>query len=235
MKAIILAAGRGSRMGSMTSGQPKCRTVLNGRELIDYQLSSLFESGIKDISVVTGYLSNTFDFDLHYFHNNRWKDTNMVSSLRCASNWLKKNECIVSYSDIVYSVETVKKIQQSAGDIVITYDVNWKGLWSLRFEDPLRDAETFKLKENIVIDIGRKTFSYDEIQGQFMGLIKFTPKGWREVEKCIEKLSIDEVDKLDMTALLQKMIHSNIEIVGVPIKDQWFEVDTESDSSASAV
>jgi len=229
MRAIILAAGRGSRMGGLTSDQPKCRTVLGGRELIDYQIDSISQSGIKNISIVTGYLSDSFDFDLTYFHNQRWSQTNMVYSLLSASEWLKRYDCIVSYSDIVYPHKVVEKLKSSTADIAITYDTNWKSLWSLRFENPLSDAETFKLNGGTVTEIGKKTSCYSEIEGQFMGLVKFTPNGWRVINKYISKLSSHEIDRLDMTALLQLLITKGVKVIGVPIDDQWFEVDTESD------
>ena len=81
MKGIILAAGRGRRMGSFTKNQPKCRTKVKGRALIQWQMDSLHEAGIQDLSIVRGYLAESFNFDLHYFDNLRWKETNMVVSL----------------------------------------------------------------------------------------------------------------------------------------------------------
>ena len=80
MRGIILAAGRGSRMGSLTQKLPKCRTVFNGKELIQWQLGALREAGIKQIAIVRGYLKETFTLDLTYFDNSRWDDTNMVRS-----------------------------------------------------------------------------------------------------------------------------------------------------------
>jgi L-glutamine-phosphate cytidylyltransferase len=173
--------------------------------------------------------ANSFNFKLTYFHNQRWDKTNMVSSLLCASEWLEKYECLVSYSDIVYSHKAIEKIKGSTADIAITYDPNWKELWSLRFENPLDDAETFKLNKNIVTEVGHRTSCYSNIEGQFMGIIKFSPKGWVAAASYIDKLSLHEIDKLDMTALLQLLITKGLKITGIPVYDQWFEVDTESD------
>ena len=64
MRAIILAAGRGSRMGSLTSSLPKCRTIFKGKELIEWQMESLSKSGINEIAIVRGYLADTFNFNL---------------------------------------------------------------------------------------------------------------------------------------------------------------------------
>jgi len=229
MKGIILAAGRGSRMGSLTSNLPKCRTVLFGKELIQWQLDSLYGAKVNEISIVKGYLSETFEFDVKYFENKRWMYTNMVSTLVSAREWLESDTCIVSYSDIVYSSNAVRTLMNAMGDIVITYDPNWEGLWSMRFPDPLSDAETFKLSGDLVTEIGNKANSIDEINGQFMGLIKITEKGWKSINKYLNFFEKKDVDMMDTTKLLQGLIGSGINIHAVPISDLWMEVDSEKD------
>jgi L-glutamine-phosphate cytidylyltransferase len=229
MKAIILAAGRGSRMGSLTSNLPKCRTVLFGKELIQWQLDALKDAGIFETAIIRGYLSETFDFDVNYFENKRWAETNMVSTLVSARQWLETSTNIVSYADIVYSPESVSTLIDGNGDIVITYDPNWYDLWSLRFENPLSDAETFKLHNGVITEIGNKANSINEIEGQFMGLIKITNNGWKTINKYLNDFTPKEVDKMDMTMLLSGLINSGIEVNAVPISDKWMEVDSESD------
>jgi choline kinase len=229
MKAIILAAGRGSRMGLLTHEQPKCRTVFHGKSLIEWQLEALRGAGINQIAIVRGYLAETFDFDVTYFTNERWISTNMVMSLAMAADWLRSDECLVSYSDIVYSADAVKRLMSSDGDIAITYDPDWLNLWQLRFEDPLSDAETFRLLDDKVVEIGNRAQSLAEIQGQFMGLLKFSPEGWDRVESFLSESSPDIRDKMDMTRLLQNMIQKNVNVIAKPIGDLWFEVDSEED------
>ena len=56
MKAIILAAGRGSRMKSLTKNTPKCLLKIKGRPLIEWQINALKGSQIDQIAVTTGYL-----------------------------------------------------------------------------------------------------------------------------------------------------------------------------------
>jgi len=229
MKGIILAAGRGSRMGSLTSCLPKCRTILYGKELIGWQLDAMKMADIKEISIVRGYLAETFDFDVKYFENKRWSQTNMVMSLISAKEWLETDTCIASYSDIVYSSDVVSNLINHPGDIVIAYDRNWLDLWSMRFDNPLSDAETFRLHGDKVIDIGCRASSVNDIEGQYMGLVKYTPVGWRKINNFLKNVSQKEIDNLDMTTMLQGLIDSGVEVNAMAIKDRWFEVDTESD------
>ena len=234
MKAIILAAGRGSRMKKMTAHQPKCLTMLQGRPLIEWQLHALQEAGINEIAIVTGYKSNALlQYNLTEFHNKNWSKTNMLSSLACAEGWLTEKDCIVTYGDIFFEFSAIISLKQVKADIAITYDKNWEKLWLKRFEKPLLDAETFKLNENSsVTEIGNRPKSFQDIQGQFMGLLKFTPRGWSIIQKLRKELIPTERDKIDITSALNRIINSNkTEIIGVKYEKSWGEVDTESDLS----
>ena len=103
MRAIILAAGRGSRMQKMTEEVPKCLIKFNDRPLIEWQLEALQGAGITSVAIVTGYKRELVKkYNLTEFFNHRWAETNMVSSLACAEKWLSEQTCIVSYSDIIY-------------------------------------------------------------------------------------------------------------------------------------
>ncbi len=230
IRAIILAAGRGSRMGELTDNLPKCRTLLHGKELIQWQLDALNGAGISKIAIVRGYLADTFDFIVHYFENIRWSKTNMVSSLMEAHGWLKESICIVSYSDIVYSKNVVEKLVKSEGDIVIAYDPDWKEIWSARFDDPLSDAESFSIDvNNKVVEIGAKVDDIAKIQGQYMGLLKFTPNGWRQVLSYLSRCDSSSIDVMDMTSLLSSLVRDGVKVDAVSTDDCWYEVDTESD------
>ena len=124
----------------------------------------------------------------------------------CAQSWLKDQPCIVSYSDIFYRSNAVQALKDCEAPIAITYNRNWLELWSKRFRNPLSDAETFLINtEQIVLDIGGIPKEINEIQGQFMGLMRVTPDGWYEIER-IQKEDKDIWPKLDTTALLQRII-----------------------------
>nr|NGX29140.1 Bifunctional IPC transferase and DIPP synthase [Candidatus Anoxychlamydiales bacterium] len=126
MKAIILAAGRGSRLKKETKDKPKCLTVLANKTLLKWQIEALNKADIQDIVVVRGYLKNCINFkDLSFIDNDRWNETNMVFSLSLADSILKTNTCIISYSDIIYHPSIVSKLIKTKGDIVISYDLHW--------------------------------------------------------------------------------------------------------------
>ena len=232
MKAIILAAGRGSRLKNLTTKRPKCLVELRGKPLLEWQLLALREAGISDIAIVTGYKRDCLaNYGLKEFHNPRWETTNMVSSLECAGSWLKSAPCIVSYSDIFYKHSAVTSLISCTASLAVTYDANWRQLWQKRFGDPLLDAETFRLNaDGTLAEIGNKPKTVEEVEGQYMGLLRFTPQGWDEFLRIRSLLPQSCCDKMHMTGTLQKVIEAGkIPVACVPYSNGWWEFDSETD------
>ena len=233
MKVIILAAGRGSRLGERTKDRPKCMCMLKGRTLFDRCLETLEQAGItkKDIGIVTGYRRDMFTMpDVTYFHNEIWEQTNMFFSLTMAESWLKNEPCLVCYSDIVFSPEVIKSLADCTAPLAITsYSGYWK-LWEKRMDDPLEDLETFKVDmDGKLLEIGKKPSVREDIQGQFMGLLRFTPESWGWVEKTIQEPLSKPLNKLDMTTLLQELLLRNYPIEAISTDNLWLECDSEHD------
>jgi choline kinase len=231
-RAIILAAGRGSRMGHLTDDRPKCLIELDGSPLIERQIAALRRAGVDQIGVVRGYRAETVDFPgLFYFANERWSETNMVMSLSTAAPWLRSGPVIVSYADIFYSNELVRGLMDAPGALVISYDRTWRRLWSRRFAEPLADAETFRVDAGGRLRaIGGNTTRIEEIEGQYMGLLKFTPTAWSFVEAFLSTLEPAVRDRLDMTGLLRGLLGGNqIAINTFGTNGQWGEIDNPED------
>ncbi|MBR1579857.1 MAG: phosphocholine cytidylyltransferase family protein [Selenomonadaceae bacterium] len=234
MKAIILAAGRGSRMKDKTEALPKCLTRLWGKTLLDWQLNAIKNAGINDIAVVTGYRANEIAArypNLNHFHSDVWDKTQMVATLMRAEPWLTTDDCIVSYADIVYTSKAIELLRASTADIAITYHTKFLELWSDRFDNPLDDIETFKLDGNSnLIEIGRRARSLDEIEGQYMGLLKFTPEGWSAIARVLASNDLPKgIERIDMTGLLSFMLSRGETIKAIAYDEIFLEVDNPED------
>ena len=225
-QAVILAAGRGSRMGNSTENSHKCLTILKNKTLLNWQQHALKSAGVNNISVVRGYRSEMLKGDFKTFENPRWAETNMVATLFCVPQF--KNETIISYSDIVYSSKHVKDLISKEGDIVISADKEWLSLWSSRFDNPLEDAEIFQADGDILMAIGEKSNELINIEAQYMGLLKFSPRGWDEAYTLFKNLNKHQQDKLDMTSLLSLLL-KKIEIKVSFVNGAWCEVDSYKD------
>lgn len=230
MSGIILAAGRGSRMGAMTADRPKCLTLLAGQTLLDWQMKALRAAGVSEITLVRGYAGDRLPVaDCQAVDNPRWADTNMVASLCCAARYLEAEPCAVSYGDIVYHPSAVRELMAVEGDIVVAYDRMWSELWKDRFDDPRNDAETFRTEDDRLVEIGGQVDDLARVQGQYMGLLKITPDGWRAMESFIHALAPVERDQIDATTLLSRMLAGGAVIGTSPVDGRWCEVDSASD------
>lgn len=233
MKAIILAAGRGSRMAELTDDQPKCLNKLLGKSLLDWQLESIRKSNIEDVTLVRGYKSHLLSGDYNTLENPEWQSTNMVSTLVCAQELLEQSECLVSYSDIVVRPSLIHKFISEpwcdGASIAISFDKNWLDLWSLRNENPLDDAESFEFEGEFLTSIGQKEVKVESIQGQYMGLLKFKPEGWRNFKTILDELDENKLNKLDMTSAIQLLLRKNVKIQVVGLKGGWIEADNKRD------
>lgn len=231
MRAILLAAGRGSRLGELTRQEPKCHTVLLGKRLLDRQLEALRAAGISEIAIVRGYRAERIQVDgATCFDNEQWEHTNMVSSLCCAASWLEQGPCIISYTDIVYSPSAIEQLLQVEADIAIPYSTQWRSLWEARFEHPLSDAETFRLgADGCLAEIGGVPATMEEVEGQFMGLLRVTPAGWEAIRTYLAGRSAQERAQMDVTKLLAALLREGGAIAALPYEGLWLEVDQESD------
>jgi L-glutamine-phosphate cytidylyltransferase len=232
MRAVILAAGRGRRMGLFGDDRPKCLVELAGKPLIERQIAALRRGGVDGIGVVRGYCAEMIDFPgLTYFTNARWAETNIVASLASAATWLRSEPVIVSYADIFYRSELVGGLAGAPGQLVIGYDRAWLSLWRRRFANPLSDAETFRIDAlGQLLEIGGRTTQIEDVEGQYMGLLKVTPSAWRAIEALLDTLDAATRDRLDITGLLSRLlVRKEVPVNAFGTDGQWGEVDRPED------
>ena len=238
MKVIILAAGQGTRLRPLTKSKPKCMVEFNNKPLIEYQLDLFKKFDIKNINIVTGYLKEKINFKgVNKFYNPRFDCTNMLTSLFCASKLFDgKDDILIAYGDIVYNQNVLQSIIKANNQISIVVDKQWKKYWSKRMKNPLEDAETLKIDSNGNIkEIGKKPNSFDEIEAQYIGLIKIRKDMTKKIKYYYENLDKNilydgkNYDNMYMTSFLQ-MIGDNIaDLTPVYINNGWIEIDCVSD------
>ena len=243
MRAIILAAGRGSRLHPYTENCPKCLTDLGGMTMIGRQIATLRDAGVQDIVIVTGYRGDMLALTgTQQVHNPNWETTNMVESLFCAETEFG-NDVIVSYGDIVYEPGVLDALLTSTDDIAVVVDRQWRGYWETRFEDPLRDAESLCLdNDGCITDIGNPVDDIDSIEAQYIGLMRFQGSGVNTLKTARENLRTvtrpwmkkRTVANAYMTDLLMEIILTGNKVHAIPVDGGWLEIDTVEDFEKAA-
>lgn len=240
MKAIVLAAGEGKRLRPYTLDRPKCLVEVAGRSLLDRQLEILNIEGITDITLVGGYRSEMLRRpDCKLEINAAYASTNMVATLFSAESSLS-GETIISYGDIVYSREILRKLIDSSSDVCVIIDTEWEQYWRARIENPLDDAETLRMSaKNQILEIGQRPTSISEIEGQYIGLMKFSAEGTRMLKETFHRAEVSgsvrgvPIKSAYMTDLIQLMIDEGVEVTAVKVSGNWVEIDTVEDLTAT--
>ena len=243
MKAIILAAGEGKRLRPLTENIPKCMVKLFGKSILERQVNLFKNCGINEICVVRGYNKEKINIsDLKYYFNKKFDITNMVETLFCAKNEFNES-IIISYGDIIYERKILDKLIKSNEDFSVIIDRNWEKLWKIRFENPLDDAESLKIdNRGYISDIGQNTKNVEDIEGQFIGLIKIQGDGLKILKSSYEKFREQAIkenknplnpnvsfEKSYMTDFLQGLIKDNHKLTPVFVNNGWLELDSMKD------
>lgn len=242
MRTIILAAGQGTRLRPYTNDKPKCMVSLGGESLLHLQMTAMAECGItKDILVVGGYCSDGLDLlNAELTINPRFDQTNMVSTLFCALDFMLPGEdLLITYGDIVYEPRVLKAVLDCDAPVCVGADREWERLWRLRMEHPLSDAETFVMDDNkYLIELGKKPTSYEEVHAQYMGIIKIRGDKVRKFIEVYESLDREaeydgkDFDNMYMTSFIQHLIDLNWPVKACLVDNGWLEVDTVDELDA---
>ena len=128
MKALILNSGLGSRMGALTSDQPKCLTEIKpGETILSRQLKQLSELGITEIIITTGYCEGvlmnyckTLDLpvNIKFVNNPEYRDTNYIYSVYLAREFLKDDDLLFIHGDLVFENEALDKILNESRSVM---------------------------------------------------------------------------------------------------------------------
>ena len=240
-RAVILAAGKGSRLGALTLSKPKCLVEVGGETILSRQLGTLESCGASDISVISGHFGHKISDDrVRNVPNPRFAEMNMVGTL-FHSGELERDDLdiVVSYGDIVYSTAVLQSLLSSEQNLSVVIDKDWLDIWSVRMANPLEDAETLLLSEDgYITDLGKVPNSIQEIQGQYIGLFKISKSAvsgfasvWHELDRCRDFDGQDFMN-MYMTSYLRELIDRGWGLEAIPIRGGWFEFDTPEDIAA---
>ncbi|MFC2019174.1 NTP transferase domain-containing protein [Chloroflexota bacterium] len=239
MKAIVVAAGPGSRLNQYTSDKPKCLLDINGRTILERALASFRENTIDDIVVVRGYHSHLISYpNITYHQNPNFRNNNILRSLFYAEGEMN-DDFVFSYSDIIYSREIVQNLIRSAADIALVVDTKWLERYEGRDQHPISEAELVKVENGNIVKIGKDVVSPEEAYGEFIGLAKFTTSGAEAMKAAFHRVAREQpnapfhhavcLEKAYLTDMIQELIDTGSLVKSVDIGSGWMEIDTPQD------
>ena len=237
-KAVILAAGFGSRLMPLTSDRPKGMVALMGLPMLVRQIAVLREGGVEDISIVAGYRAECMDaLGLPIIANSAYDSTNMVESLMCARALFDgQDDVIMAYGDIVYEPRVLSTLLQTSAEVVVTADLGWQRLWSARMEDYASDVESFRLRaDGSLAELGKRPGNLAEVEAQYIGLVRFPAACHASLLAFYDGLDRashydgQPFPKMYMTSFIQQLIDRGWNVRPALIENGWLEVDTVED------
>ena len=238
MKAVILAAGLGSRLHHLTADRPKSTLEIDGRSLIDRQLDTFRAFGIDDITIVTGYRADLLVRDgVTTRHNDAYRSNNILGSLMYAEDQLD-DDVLVAYSDILYEDVAVERLLAATGHILVVCDTRWRDVYEGRVDHPIAQAEKVTIRDGLVRRIGKHL---DEADGdaEFIGLTRLSRAAagvltstHRELASSLAGGPFQAAARFEqayLTDMLQELIDRGHEVRPVIIEGGWREIDTIED------
>jgi len=241
MKAIILAAGQGTRLKKYTENLPKGMLVFSGKTLIERQIDVYRSCGINEIILVKGFAGDKINYQgVKYVTNPDFATTNMLVSFLYARNYFNEN-VIVSYSDIIFEKEMLLNLIQNANKISVVVDDNWRHYWKLRYGRINFDIESLEINsDNNIISIGEENPELEKIDSRYVGLLKFSQSALSEIVNIYERdknlfrnlpwgKSGKNIQNAYMTDLLQVLINEGFIVNAQRHHGGWIEFDTNED------
>lgn len=217
MKAIILAAGMGTRLRPLTDNTPKSLIKVQGQPMLERQIEFLQEKGITDIIVVTGYLKEKFEYlkekyGVTLIHNNKYDVYNNVYTMYLVRQHLK--DAYVTEAD-VYMRRNYFESSLESSTYFTGVKEEFKGEWMLRFDENLKvyDIEIGDGTDYILSGVSYWT----KQDGDFIR---------EKLEQIIENGDFDKFYWDDIVRLNLKQLDIHVKKIS---SDDWFEIDSIED------
>jgi choline kinase len=228
MKAVILAAGRGTRIRSVHGEHPKCLIEVENTTILDHQLEALSMVGINDVTIVVGYekeqiiahvnARKLLTQRIHFIDNPAFAITNNIYSLWLALDWLRGDSFIVLNADVIFDPQILDLAVRPHAPISMIVDPLWRD-------------ETMKviIVDNHVIRMS-KNISRDEFSGTYIGITVFSKsiqnRVFRKMEDVIAAGRVNDF----FNVVVQELANEGVP-VGFTSTDglPWAEIDDPVD------
>ena len=231
MKAVILAAGQGTRIRSIHGERPKCLIEEDGSTILDYQLDALALCGIHQVAIVVGYEKQQIvehvrrrswlkRQHVEFIVNPAYAITNNIYSLWLALEWVKDCDFIVLNADVVLDGEILEKALKATAPISMIVDPAWR-------------EETMKvvIADDRVLEMSKK-ITQERFSATYIGITLFNKGVWERFADKMNDLVMNGRENEFFNSAVQELVHEGIHVgftstEGLP----WAEIDDPTDLS----
>ena len=231
MQAVILAAGKGSRLGALTADRPKCLLEVGGRPLLGHSLDHLEAAGCVDAVVVTGHCGDALREEIgdrhggvaiRYVDNPHFEAAGSMGSLLAAALAMDSGSFLLLESDLLYHPGFLTAALDGAGSIMLAADISGSGDEVFMCRDP--DGTLIYLGKNPPEEIRRANV------GEFAGISKIEIGFYRKFRDAAKRLVRDDTRDVHYENVLFALARAGRRLKVRPCPGlPWTEVDTPAD------
>jgi choline kinase len=229
MKAVILAAGQGTRIRAVHGERPKCLIKVDDETILDHQIDGLSKAGIDEIAIVVGYEKQQIirhvqkrfgrrTSRIHFIENPAFALTNNIYSLWIARDWLDGQGFACLNADVIFDPKILNSALEAGSPVSMIVDPEWRD-------------ETMK----VIIDNGQivqmsKKISKSEFSGTYIGITVFdqliNPRFFAKMQDLIDAGRVNEF----FNVAVQELVDEGLSVgftttAGAP----WAEIDDPLD------
>lgn len=234
MKAVVLSAGKGTRIHTLTNGGPKSLLPLGNSTLLGQSLAHLREQGVDELIIVTGYkrdaitnyVRQVWDAKLEIVFNPNYDSTNVLYSFWLALPWICNSDFIFLHADTVFSQEVLRRVLNHKADAPMVFAVD---------RHPCEEEEMkVRIADNRVTLVTKQMPS-DAADGEFLGLARVSGAQIAGLRRHAERLFEEGTFNAFFELAVQRMIDEDglavevADVSGLP----WREVDFPEDYAAA--
>jgi len=240
-KVVVLAATRGVALGELTENKPKAMVDIQGQPLLAHIVSAYNAAGMKNISVVRGYLAEKMNLpSLNYVNNDDYADTGELVSLNKAlqADTEDDGDLFVSFGDVIFKRYILEQLAEPEEDFVIAVDTNWQeSVNRNRAADYVSCTEPYSrqvFNQRILLTAAGEDIPDSDVNGEWTGLLRVSESALPRFRAKVAAMADDNANvKAKLHHLLSALAADGESIRVVYTTGHWLDIDTLDDLVAA--